>query len=68
MTEPRCLWEALGCGAPFLESKWGPEGLELESETGTDTEMEGNGLEDSGPSELCTALRNCQEMGADLRS
>ena len=51
-----------------MESKWGPEGPELESETGTDTEMEGNGLEDSGPSELCTALRNCQEMGADLRS
>lgn len=41
-----------------MESKWGPEGPELESETGTDTEMEGNGLEDSGPSELCTALRN----------
>lgn len=49
--EPRCLWEALDCRAPFLESKWEPRGpgeLEIpeqDSETGTDTETEGNGLE-----------------------
>lgn len=50
--------------APFLESKWEPRGLgeleipELESETGTDTETEGNGLDSSGPGDVCIAQRN----------
>lgn len=65
--EPRCLWEALDCRAPFLESKWEPRGLgeleipELESETGTDTETGGNGLDSSGPGDVCIAQRNCWE-------
>lgn len=48
-----------------MERKWelrGPGELgipELESETGTDTETEGNGLDSSGPGDVCIAQRNC---------
>lgn len=46
-----------------MESKWEPRGLgELEeSETGTDTETEGNGLDSSGPGDVCIAQKNCWE-------
>lgn len=56
-----------------MESKWEPTGRgeleipELESETGTDTETEGNGLDSSGPDDVCTAQRNCRENEGYLK-
>jgi hypothetical protein len=51
-----------------LESRWEPgspgelESPELESQTGTDTGTEGNGLDGSSPGEIRIALRNCQKV------
>lgn len=59
MLEARWCREARARGAAFSERKWGPESPQLESETGMDTGTEWNGLEGSGPSELCITLRNC---------
>lgn len=56
--EARWCREARARGTAFSESKWGPESPQLESETGSDTGIEQNGLEGSGPSVLCIALRN----------
>lgn len=56
-----------------MESKWEPRGPgeleipELESETGTDTETEGNGLDSSGPGDVCIAQRNCWENEGYLK-
>lgn len=56
-----------------MESKCEPRGRgeleipELESETGTDTETEGNGLDSSGPGDVCTAQRNCWENESYLK-
>ena len=65
LMEARWCREARARGTAFSESKWGPESPQLESETGTDTGTEQNGLEGSGPSELCIALRNCRESTGD---
>lgn len=63
--EARWCREARARGTAFSESKWGPESPQLESETGTDTGTEQNSLEGSGPSELCSTLRNCWESTGD---
>lgn len=50
-----------------MVSKWEPRGPgelempELDSETGTDTDTGGNGLDRSGPGDVCIAQRNCWE-------